>query len=129
MLLAVMSIGFISAVPLAFRYGLKHAVPVLETLPVYLMFASPGIVLAAPFVLLFKDAEGLRLWWILAIGIAIGPTFMVTWILFSSHGSLRWQANGMAVVLSIVIGVLTTVFYVLLLRHFTKARLQRHASL
>jgi hypothetical protein len=129
MLLAVTCIGFMGVVPLAFHYGLKKAIPIFEMLPVYIMFALPGMALAAPFVLLFKDAIGPRLWWTLAIGTAIGPSFILTWVLLSLHGRFNWQANGVAIVLSTEIGTLTTFFYVLLLRHFIGASLQRQIPL
>jgi hypothetical protein len=121
MLLGVASLGVPFGLPAAIRYGPRYALSTLEMLPVYLMFAFPGWILALPFVLLFKDANGRRLWWILAIGTAIGPAFMLSWCLHASGGRLNWQANGSAVVMSIWIGFFTTVFYALLLRRFTKA--------
>jgi hypothetical protein len=108
------------AVPTAIRYEPRYAVPVLQILPVYLLFAFPGWILALFFVLLFKDANGRRhLWWILTIGTAISPTFILGWSLLASGERLNWQANGSAVAMSIWIGFFTTISYALLLRRLT----------
>ena len=109
----------------AMRYGPRYVLPALQMLPVYLLFAFPGWLLALPYVLLFEDANGRRFWWILAIGIAIGPTFMLACSLLASGGRLNWQANGSAVEMSIWIGSVTTIFYAMLLRRFTKEARQR----
>lgn len=116
MLLAVLTLVLVMAVSMVAQDGLENAMWPIEILPVYLLSAFPGVILAAPFVLLFKDAAGSRLWWILAIGISIGPAFMLTLSLRSLHGHLDWQRNGSALVLSEIIGTLTTAFYVAYLR-------------
>jgi hypothetical protein len=118
MLLAIAIFGIMYIVPIALVYGLRHALPTLQMLPVYLLFAFPGWVLALPFVLLFKDADGWRAWTILAIGTAIGPAFLLTWSLLASGGRTTWRSDGSAVMTSLWIGSLTTVFYVALLRRF-----------
>jgi hypothetical protein len=118
MLLGILSLGVWGAVPAAIPYGPRYALPVLQILPVYLLFAFPGWILALPFVLLFKDANGRHLWWILTIGTAIGPVFILGWSLLASAGRLNWQANGSAVAMSIWIGFFTTISYALLLRRF-----------
>ena len=118
MLLAIAAFGTMDIVHIAIFYGPRHALPNLQMLPVYLLFAFPGWVLALPFVLLFKDADGWRAWTILAIGTAIGPAFLLTWSLLASGGRTTWRSDGMAVMMSLWIGFLTTVFYVALLRRF-----------
>ena len=119
-LLGVMSLGLAGTVPTAIRYGMRYAMPTLQMLPVYLLFALPGWILALPFVLLFKDAKGFRFWWILGIGTAIGPAFILTWTLLASRGQLNWNANGSAVIMSVWIGLFTSLFYALLLRRSTE---------
>ena len=116
MLLAIAALGILLTVPAAIRLGPRYALPALEILPVYLMFAIPGWVLALPFVVLFKDADGWRAWAILTIGPAIGPAFVLTWILMSARGHIKWQGDGSAFFLSAIISFLTSGFYVLLLR-------------
>ena len=116
-LLAVLSFGLI-AMATSVRYGWSHVQPVLEILPVYLLFALPGWILALPFVLLFKDASGWRVWAILGIGSAIGPLFMLAVSLLSRHGHLDWEADGFGVGAAACIGTVTTVLYVVLLRRF-----------
>ena len=77
--------------------------------------------MAVPFVILFKSADGWRAWATLAIGTAIGPIFLLTPNLVATGGQISWQAGGAGVVMSLVIGFLTTVFYVLLLRRFKRS--------
>src|SRR5208282_2945606 len=108
----------VSIVPTAISLGPRYAIPTLEQLPVYLFFAFPGWILALPFVLFFKNAEGWRALVILAIGTAIGPGFILTWVLVASGGHIDWQRNGSIAFLSLIIGLLTTVLYVFLLRRF-----------
>jgi hypothetical protein len=120
MLLGILSLGAWGAISTAIHYGPRYVLPALQMLPVYILFAFPGWILALPFVLLFKDANGRNLWWILAIGTAIGPAFMSGWSLLASGGRWNWQANGSAVAMSIWIGFLTTISYVVLLRRFTR---------
>ena len=127
MLLAIAIFGTMDIVHIATFYGPRHALPNLQMLPVYLLFAFPGWVLALPFVLLFKDADGWRAWTILAIGTAIVPAFLLTWSLLASGGRTTWRSDGMAVMMSLWIGFLTTVFYVALLRRFRNRLLGRVA--
>ena len=123
LLLALLFFAVSSAVPMAVHYGLRHAIPVVQIMPVYRLFALPGLVLALPFVLLIKDAEGPRALIILAIGTCIGPGFMGTWSLLASHGRFSWQGDGAFLLMPLEIGFLTTILYVLLLRRFGKQRL------
>ena len=88
----------------------------VEMLPVYLLFALPGWFIALPFVVLLKDAQGWRGWFILLVGTCIGPGFMLTWILISSSGRLTWQGSGYALVMSLIISFPTTMFYCFALR-------------
>jgi len=115
-LLAIAILGIISTVLDTIRYGPRYPVPVLQMLPVYLLFAIPGWIIALPFVALFKSADGWRAWAILAIGTAIGPCFMLTWTLLGSRGRINWQGDGFGMLASLVIGSLTTSLYVLLLK-------------
>jgi hypothetical protein len=119
MLLAFVIFATVGIVPLAVRYGLKHALPAVQLLPVYLLFTIPGWVLALPFVILFKNADGWRIWAILVIGTAIGPCLFLGWPLLA-YGRINWQGDGGAVFMASFIGFLTSVFYVLLLRRFTR---------
>jgi hypothetical protein len=50
MLLAIAIFGTMDIVHIAIFYGPRHALPNLQMLPVYLLFAFPGWVLALPFV-------------------------------------------------------------------------------
>lgn len=120
MLLGVVSLGIVGTIPTAIRYGAGAASPALQMMPLYLLFALPGWFLALPFVLFFKDANGPRFWWILGIGSAIGPGFILAWTLLASGGHLNWQADGSAVAMSAFIGLFTTLFYALLLRRFSQ---------
>jgi hypothetical protein len=116
MLLAIATLGILSAVLNAIRYGPRSTLPVLDMLPVYLLFAFPGWVIALPFIALLKDADGWRAWAVFTIGTTIGPGFMLTWTLFASNGRMSWQKDGFGLLLSLTIGFLTTSFYVLLLK-------------
>ena len=122
MLLAIAVFGMMGIIPSAIRHGPRYVLPILQMLPVYLLFAFPGWVLAQPFVLLFKDANGWRAWATLAIGTAIGPTFLLVWSFVSSHGQTNWKSDGSAVLMSLRIGFLTSAFYIALLRYFNNRR-------
>ena len=87
----------------------------LEVAPLYLAVALPGWIIALPFVVQFKDAEGRRGWWMLLIGTVIGPAFIVGWC------GIYWQhfpssGDRFALVAAAVISFLTTASYVLSLR-------------
>lgn len=111
--------AIVGTVPTALRYGARYALPAVQIMPVYLLFALPGLVLALPFVLFFKNAKGYRAWIMLAVGSIIGPAFLGIWAVLASHGHFSWQANGAALFMSVWIGLPTTVFYVVLLRRLT----------
>jgi hypothetical protein len=124
-LLAIAILGVISTVPSLIRHGLQRTLPDIEAWPVVLLFAFPGWILALPFVILFEDADGWRTWAILAIGTAIGPCFILGWALIGAHGripwgQIKWERDGLALVLSLLISFLTTALYVLLLRRFKR---------
>jgi hypothetical protein len=118
MLLAIAILGVISTASSAIRYGRMPTLLSIEAWSVFLLFAFPGWVLALPFVILFENADGWRTWAILAIGTAIGPCFILTWTLIDSGGRIAWQGNSFAIVMSLLVGFLTTALYVLLLRSF-----------
>ena len=90
-------------VPTAVRYGSKYALPGVQILPVYLFFALPGWFLALPLVIYFKNANGWRIWAILAIGTAIGPCFLLCLALIAA-GKINWQGDGAAVSMALFIG-------------------------
>jgi cation transport ATPase len=96
-------------------------------MPVYLLFTLPGWVLALPFVIYFKNADGWRTWAILAIGTAIGPCFLLGWPLLE-YGRINWRGNGAGASMALFIGFFTSLFYVLLLRHFTSKALPNARS-
>ena len=127
MLLAFTVFAFLLVVPTAVRFGSKYALPGVQILPVYLFFTLPGWFLALPFVIYFKNADGWRIWAILAIGTAIGPCFLLGLTVIPT-GQINWQGAGSAVLMALFIGFLTTLFYVLLLRRFTKKALPDTAS-
>lgn len=115
--LAVSLLFILSAIPLAFRYGLRRTLPGFEMFPVYLAFALPGWVLVLPFVLWFENAEGWHVWAILGIGTAIGPCFLVAWTLLASRGHFNAKGDGFGLVAALAIGFLTSVLYVIGLRY------------
>jgi hypothetical protein len=121
LLLAFAIFGIVGTVPTLIRNGPSFAQGEIEILPAYFAVAVAGWLLAIPFVILFKDADGWRSWAILAIGTAIGPIFLLTPSLVATGGRISWQAEGTGVAMSLLIGFLTTVFYVLLLRRFKRS--------
>ena len=125
LLLGFLLFAVVGTVPTAIHYGLRYAIPTLQILPAYLLVALPGLVLALPFVLLIKDAEGPRAWIILAIGTCIGPGVLGTWSLLAAHGHLSWQGDGPGLLMSLEIGTPTTIIYVMLLRRFGEQRLSQ----
>lgn len=112
--LGVLLFCVLGSLPPVLRYGIRYAWPTVQMLPVYLMFAIPGWLLALPFVLFLRDAAGWRGWATVAIGTALGPLFMGSWALLSSGGHLQWKQNGIGILLSVEIGFLTTITYVIL---------------
>ena len=119
MLLAFAAFALLGIVHAAVQFGPRYARPVVQILPVYLLFTLPGWALALPFVIYFKNADGWRTWAILAIGTAIGPCFLLGWPLLE-YGRITWQGDGAGASMALFIGFLTTLFYVLLLRRFTR---------
>jgi len=129
MLLAFAVFATMGIVPTAVRFGPRYAISTAEMYPIYLFFTLVGWVLALPFVIYFKNADGWRTWAILAIGIAIGPCFMLALPMLGSLvrsgriSSAIWQGEGPEFVMALFIGSLTTLIYVLLLRRFTSKTL------
>ena len=107
--------GVVRALP----YGLRYVLPLLEVLPIYTVFSLPGWLLALPFVLIFKDADGFRGWATVVIGTAIGPTFILAWVLYASRGDINWNADRSALMMASVIALLTSSFYVFFLKKTT----------
>ncbi len=109
----------LGTVPTVLSSGPRSALADIQSLALYLLFALPAWVLALPFVLLFQDANGRRLGWIMAIGTAIGPVVILAWMLLVAGALPDWQRDGFAVMVSASISLPTTIIYVLLLRRFT----------
>jgi hypothetical protein len=120
MLLAFAIFAILGTVPLAIRYGPRHTLPAVQLMPVYFFFTILGWILALPFVIFFKNANGWRSWAILVIGAAIGPCLFLGWPLLA-YGRINLQGGGGAALMASFIGFLATVFYVLLLRRFASA--------
>ena len=112
--LGVLTVGLFSVLR-SLRYGWRHVGPSFEMLPVFLIIALAGWVIAIPFVLAFKSSRGAQSWLTLCIGSAIGPAFMTAWL----KGHVNWVADSFSIVLSAAVGFLATAFYILLLRKLT----------
>lgn len=118
MLLAFAIFAVVLILPAEAQYGARFALTIVRTLPLYLFFTLAGWILALPFVILFRRATGWRTWLMLAIGTAIGPLFLLTWM-WIAGGRPNWKGDYAVVVMPLFIGFLTTLFYVLLLRSCT----------
>jgi hypothetical protein len=87
----------------------------LQIAPIYVVVALPGWMIAVPFIVMFKDAEGRRALLILVIGTLIGPAFIGGW--YGLHGyHFSSEGDRFALAAATVISFLTTVAYVLSLR-------------
>lgn len=136
MVLAIIAVGAVAMLPSVARSNADYAISVLWLLPGYLFFALPVWILALPFVVALKDAEGWRGWLALLIGTALGLLAIVL-LLKSARGPLTWdyvarllfhRRNGdFPLVVSLPISMLTGAFYVIGLRQATerKASAQR----
>ena len=114
-LLSFLAFAIDWTVPAALRYGWRQAEATLEMMMLYFIIAMAGWLLALPFVVLLKSTYGYRKWLILAIGSCLGPAIIGGWALVAGHGYFSWGQDGLGIVLSLVIGVPTTIFYILLL--------------
>ncbi len=93
-----------------------------------MIFALPAWCLYLPFVIALKDAEERRIWTILASGILIGPASLVAWgLMLQLRGGdpdTIWRGDplafgiGGALIFALVVGFLTTSFYVIALKVF-----------
>ena len=94
---------------------------------VAIVFAIPVWCLYLPFVIALKDAEGWRIWIILLSGILIGPTSLALWgLTLQLRGGDPheiWQGDPLiglggiaAMIFAVIVGFLTTFFYVIALR-------------
>ncbi len=117
--------------------GLFRAGAFLPVFHVTMVFALPVWCLYLPFVIALKDAEARRIWTILFSGILIGPASLAFWSLILQlrggdpytiwHGDPLSGLGGIAAMIyALIVGFLTTSFYLLALRvlHrlFTAAR-------
>ncbi len=88
-----------------------------------MMLALPVWFLYLPFVLAIKDAEGRRMWTVLVSGTLIGPAYLGLWglVLQLKGGDAHeiWIGNGIDggygpdMISALVVGLLTTGFYVI----------------
>jgi hypothetical protein len=106
--------------------GFFRAGSVLLTFRVTMIFAFPVWCLYLPFVIALKDAEERRGWTILFSGLLIGPASLALWGLILQlrggdphkiwHGDpLAFGLNG-AMLFALIVGFLTTSFYVIALK-------------
>ena len=109
------------------RAGSFRVEMLLIVFRVTMMFALPVWFLYLPVVIALKDAAGRRLWAILASGILVGPVSLGLWglILLLRGGDPRKIWNGdpliglgirAGMVFALIVGFLTTSFYVSALR-------------
>jgi hypothetical protein len=96
------------------RLGQLH--DLAQMLLVYFLFALPGWLIALPFVVLLKDAQGWRGWFTLIVGTCIGPGFLLIWSLIASPGQFSWRALPPGLGFPLIISLPTTVSYVLALK-------------
>ena len=87
-----------------------------EIFPVYFLFALPGWLVALPFVILIKNAEGWRAWAILITGVSIGPGLILLPGLIGAHGRFTWPGDSFALAASLCVSFFTTISYILALR-------------
>jgi hypothetical protein len=93
---------------------------------VTMTLALPVWCLYLPFVIALKDAEERRIWTILFRGILIGPASLALWCLIlqlrGGDPHTIWQGAppglgcNSAVILALIVGFLTTSFYVIALK-------------
>jgi hypothetical protein len=89
-----------------------------------MIFALPVAFLYLPFVIKFNDAEDGRIWAILGSGTMIGPASLALWALILDLKGTHsiWQGDGIGLglaaglILALVVGFLTTTFYVIALK-------------
>lgn len=100
---------------------------------VTMIFALPVWCLCLPFVISFKDAEGRRIWTILVSGILVGPVAMGVWgMILQLRGDSPetvWGGDPLigvgglaAMAYALLVGTLTTSFYVTGLRVFRREK-------
>jgi len=106
--------------------GFFRAESVLLTFRVTMIFAFPAWCLYLFFVIALKDAEQRRGWTLLFSGLLIGPASLALWGLILQlkggdpaeiwHGDpLAFGLNG-AMIFALIVGFLTTSFYVIALK-------------
>lgn len=112
-------------------FSLAFYSPFFLVFCVTMMFALPAWCLYLPFVIAFKNAEGWRMWIILVSGILIGPASIALWCLIQLkaggdpykiwHGEPPINMGGIVCMdLSLIVGFLTTSFYVIALKTLLK---------
>ena len=100
---------------------------VLPIFRVTMIFALPVWCLYLPFVIALKDAEQRRIWTTLFSGILIGPASLALWcVILQLRGAdphKIWQGDPLiglgcitVMVFTLIVGFLTTSFYVIALR-------------
>jgi hypothetical protein len=96
---------------------------IAEMLLVFFLFALPGWFFALPIVVLLKNAQGWRGWFILLVGTCIGPGFIILWSLVESSGHFSWQQQGHGLGLPLMISLPTTACYVIALKFAHRRRM------
>jgi hypothetical protein len=98
---------------------------------VTMMFALPVSCLYLPFVLAFKKPVGRRIWTVLVTGILVGPASLGLWglvlLIRGRDPHIIWDGDpllgvlggiGAGMVFALIVGFLTTSFYVFALKVF-----------
>jgi hypothetical protein len=102
---------------------------VIAIFRVTMMLALPVWCLYLPFVIAFRDAEKSRIWILLLSGALIGPsTVVIVALILQLRGDdvhSIWQGDPLTglcaascIVLSLIVGFLTSIFYVIALKIF-----------
>jgi hypothetical protein len=91
-----------------------------------MIFAFPAWYLCLPFVIALRNAEERRGWTILFSGILIGPASLAIWGLIlqlrGGHPQKIWHGDPLvlglngAMIFAMIVGFLTTSFYVIVLK-------------
>lgn len=89
-------------------------------------FSLPGWLIGLPFVLTIENIGRWRFWMYLVIGAGIGPLLMVavgtfTWLTSTNFAGWAPEAKNL-VWLGFAVSTLTTLIYLMLLRHCQQAR-------
>ncbi len=89
-----------------------------------MIFAFPVACLYLPFVVALSRQDKSQLWQLMLGGIVIGPASLAIWgLVLGTRGSPSiWEGDGIgfglaaALILSLIVGFLTTMFYIIALK-------------